>query len=125
MMRFRSSALQNGEAWPKFLCVKNGAILDSHVARASPTVKLANLEPEFMTSTRREQLSKEIRTRAEDGREVVVYEYVTVTHTTFHNAPPQVSKGTRRYALRDGSSVNRVDKDTFEVVQTGETLRKI
>jgi hypothetical protein len=41
------------------------------------------------------------------------------------SGPPQTSKGTIDLILSDGRDVNLIDDNTFEIVQTGEVLKRI
>jgi hypothetical protein len=57
--------------------------------------------------------------------EVLMY-YEEIVHFSL-SGPPQVSKGTRSYSLRDGSEVWPVldDLDAFTVVKSGTVIRTV
>ena len=72
-----------------------------------------------------EILSQKIKSRSDDGKEITIFEYTTsVLHQALSGRSPRL-KGSRRYALDDGASVNCIDENTFQVVQTDQILRKI
>ena len=60
--------------------------------------------------------SNQIRVRSDDGTEHTVLELTRVSPTL---------KGARRWILEDGRPVECINDDTFQIVQTGEILKKV
>ena len=50
--------------------------------------------------------------KTDSDKEYTMVEYAVVT-------------GMKRYAISTGLSANRIDDETFEIIQTGEVVRKV
>src|SRR3546814_9378331 len=63
--------------------------------------------------------------RGDDGSNVVVVEYRYVHNSHAENGSPRRYPGARHLILTTGEPVRYVDAYTFEVIESGELLRKI
>jgi hypothetical protein len=72
-----------------------------------------------------EQETGRFRAVSDDGEEFVVIEYQRIHEHKDLNGKISITKGLKRLALNDGSGVNRIDPDTFKIVQTDQIIRKI
>jgi hypothetical protein len=72
-----------------------------------------------------EQETRRFRAVSDDGEEFVVIEYQRIIEHKLLSGATSVTKGLKRLALSDGSSVNQIDPETFKVVQTDQLIRKI
>jgi hypothetical protein len=61
----------------------------------------------------------------DDGSNVVVVEYRYVHNSHTENGSPRRYPGARHLILTTGEPVRYVDAYTFEVIESGELLRKI
>jgi hypothetical protein len=59
------------------------------------------------------------------GERLIVVEWVKVITSHQISGSPSEHKSTRHWTLLDGSGVNYIDDDTFQVVQTDDVLRKV
>jgi hypothetical protein len=76
-------------------------------------------------TNKREEKATSYLTENEDGVRFTVIEWVTVITSRPLSGPVSISKGARRWTLVDGSDVNYVDDNTFQVLKTDEILRKV
>ena len=64
------------------------------------------------------------RAVSDDGEGFIVIECQRIIETrTFTGT--LITKGLKRFRLSDGSSVNRLDPETFQIVQTQQIIRKV
>ncbi len=66
-----------------------------------------------------------VEARADNGTTYTVIEYQKIIETRLLSGQMSRASGTKRFALSNGGSVNYRDPETFEIVQTGEVIRKI
>jgi hypothetical protein len=64
-------------------------------------------------------------TQTDDGQQVIVIEWQTIITTSLISGPRTRVPMTRSFTLANGSSVNQIDDNTFQVVQTDQMLRKV
>jgi hypothetical protein len=70
-----------------------------------------------------ERLIRTIRTQSTNGETVFVNEYQEFLDvSSFGRSAPQRIPGMTRLELRGGGVVNLIDKQTFQIVATGERL---
>jgi hypothetical protein len=75
-----------------------------------------------------EQFEREtdrVTAQSDDGRTYTVIEYTKFFRHQPISQAAQTLKGTKHYELKDGSPVNWVDDDSFEIVENGEIIRKV
>jgi hypothetical protein len=65
-----------------------------------------------------------IQTIGDDGRTYTLIEYQEFRRTTSLSDGVSMTRGLSRLELEDGRAVNQRDSDTFEVVESGQVLRK-
>lgn len=73
-------------------------------------------------------MEKEIRrfiAETDDGEKFTIIEYQNFTTHRPINGPSQTIPGLKRLTLLDGSHVNMIDEETFQIVQTDQIIRKI
>jgi hypothetical protein len=75
--------------------------------------------------TMRDQEATRYLTENEDGVQFTVVEWVKIITARPLSGPTSTAKGARRWTLLNGSAVNYVDENTFQVVETDEILRKV
>lgn len=78
-----------------------------------------------MTTEQFQRETGRFRVESEDGTP-----YTLIETTTFYryfpiNQEPQTRKGPSSYELDDGSPVNQRKNGTFQIVDSGEILRKL
>ena len=62
---------------------------------------------------------------ADDGTMYTVITYQHFTRSNLISGPQQWIPGTKHMALLNGESVNYIDDETFQIVQTDEIIRKV
>lgn len=79
-----------------------------------------------MTERKSEIEAERIETVSDAGKRYTVVRWQTIIHYSSSTGNSNL-KGTYRFALIDGSSVNQSDTDTnaFKIVQTDEIIRKV
>tara|TARA_R100000365_G_scaffold3600_1_gene12559 strand:- start:3507 stop:3731 length:225 start_codon:yes stop_codon:yes gene_type:complete len=65
------------------------------------------------------------KARAADGKIYTVVEYTNMIRSRPISGPAEEVAGSKSLLLTDGRHVNYEDEDTFEIVVTGETLKRV
>jgi hypothetical protein len=66
------------------------------------------------------------RVKSENGMDLIVIEYQEEIDVTHHGSDHrEYIQGMKRLATSTGLSVNQIDPQTFKIVSTGETYRKV
>lgn len=76
-------------------------------------------------ATMRDQEATRYLTENDSGKQITVVEWVTIIPWNPISGTSSVAKGGRRWTLLDGSGVNYVDENTFQVFKSKAILRKI
>lgn len=63
--------------------------------------------------------------KSKEGITYIVIEYAELIKPQYLNDQTPIFKGQREWFLLDGRSVLQVDADTFQILNTDETIRKI
>jgi hypothetical protein len=72
-----------------------------------------------------EQETHRFRAVSDKGEEFLVIEYENITAHKDLSGRTSTTRGLKRFALSDGSTVIQLDPETFKILQTDKRIRKI
>jgi hypothetical protein len=72
-----------------------------------------------------ERLIGSHKVKADDGTIHEVLELQEIINAGTFDNPNAIIPGLKRFALRAGGPVNFVDENTFKIVMTGKTVRRV
>lgn len=72
-----------------------------------------------------EKFVRSIRAKGDSGREYEVREYVDKIEVSVKGEPAQYIDGQRSLRLASGGRCNFIEDGVFEIVSTGEKIRKV
>ena len=68
---------------------------------------------------------RRFRAKGDDGTIYTVIEYQNFTSFRPMSGPPSSAAGSRELELDNGTPVNFLDEDTFQIFDTEETIRRV
>lgn len=66
----------------------------------------------------------EFKARTVDGKTVVIYEFTEYLYAGTYENPNKKIEGLKSYCTFDGNHVNRISKNKYEIVETGQIAFK-
>lgn len=80
---------------------------------------------EFSKMTTPSKMIRTLQAQGEDGNVLTIIVTERQVSQAFLSSPPAKFPGQRDYRLEDGRDVERIDDDTFKIIQTDEILRVV